>query len=99
MTDRSVIVQEHVDLGLIRLVDPDSRFPWEFFMNGEVNCAFQTLNDKDMNDIRIWINKNAGETVYIEHGKWSEYPCTIGFTNPEDAIKFLIKFSDLIKKI
>ncbi len=98
MTDRTIVVQEYNDLGLIKLIDSSTRFPWEFFINGEINCAFKTVNPKGMNDIRIWINKNVEDTVYIERSRWGEHSCIIGFTNSEDAIKFSIKFGDLIKK-
>ncbi len=31
MTDRSVMVTEHFDLGRIQLIDTETRFPWDFF--------------------------------------------------------------------
>ena len=95
---RNVIVTEIVDLGIIKLVDSDTKFPWEFFINGEINCAFQTATPKHMNDIRIWINQNSEGTVYIERYRYGPRPVSIAFTNPEDAAKFVLKFGDLVKK-
>ena len=100
MTDRKISVTEHVDLGMIKLVDPDTRFPWDFFSGGEINCAFETIAPQSrMNDIRIWINVNSKEPVYIERSRYVHQTVTLGFTCPKSAVEFAIKFGDIIKKL
>lgn len=99
MPDRIISIQEHIELGTIKLVDPDTRFPWEFFIGGEINCAFQMPDAKNMNNIRVWINNNVEEPVYIQRSRWGLHPCKIGFTMPEDAAKFALKFGDAIEKL
>lgn len=97
---RNISVIEHVDLGVIKLIDPDTRFPWAFFSGGKINCAFVTVGPQSyMNDIRIWINVNAKEPVYIERSRYVHQTVTLGFTNPETAVEFAIKFGDMIKKL
>lgn len=97
MTDRSIIVHEHFDLGVIKIIDSDTRFPWEFFCNGEINCAFRLSNPTNINDIRVWINKHIEEPAYIERSRWGDRSYKIAFTSQEDASRFVLKFGDLIK--
>lgn len=90
-----MIIEER-KLGNLTLVDPETRFPWEFFSGGEINCAYQTKNTEGMNDIRIWLHSNAEDEVFIEKAKYHPYECVIGFLDPSDAIKFATKFGDLV---
>lgn len=99
MSERSVYITEHFNLDKIKLINPDTRFPWIFFKNGKVNCVFQLPNSENINDIRIWINNNIEDSVYLEYSCWSRQSINIAFANPNDAIKFNIQFGEIIKKL
>lgn len=95
--DRRIYLTDHT-LGIIKIVPSESEFPWEMFIGGEINCAYGVRYKTDtFNDIRIWLDENASKTVFIHFSKWSF--CKFAFTSPQDAIKFLIKFGDVIKKL
>jgi len=86
------------ELGIIKIIDDDDNFPWHIFADGEINCAYQLNHDSPINDMRIWINQHLTETVYLKYNKWSR-SSGIAFVNPEDAVKFAVKFGDVLKQI
>ena len=47
-----------------------------------------------MNDMRIWINQHVKEPVYVERSRYVNQTVTIGFTNPKEAVAFVLKFGD-----
>lgn len=95
--DRRIYRTDHV-LGIIQIVPSESEFPWDIFADGKVNCVF-TINYKacSLNDIRIWVDKHATKTVFLCFCKWS--PSKIAFTNPDEAVKFALKFGDIIERL
>lgn len=98
MTDRVISASEYIDLGVIKIVRSSSEFPWGIFTSGKINCAY-SFNEADcpINDMRLWLNTNAVDRVYLQYTKWTL--CRIAFTNLDDAIQFSIKFGDVLQKL
>ncbi len=95
--DRRIYSTDHV-VGIIKIVPSESEFPWSIFTDGKINCAYTfSIEDYPINDIRIWLDENATKTVFLYFSRWS--PCKFAFTNPDDAIKFSMKFGDVLKRM
>ena len=86
------------DIGIIKVIQSASDFPWDLFAGGETNCGF-IIDSKlcNLNDIRIWLDNNSSSMVYLTHSRWA--PTKIGFTKPDEAIKFSLRFGDYISQL
>ena len=102
MSDSIRVISNNTVLGNLQVVHADlNTFPFQFFVNSsessEVNCCYMTANDHRLNDIRLWVNKECMETVFIKRKSWSPYHCIIAFMNKDDSVKFALNFGDLIE--
>ena len=104
MTDQRVTLVNH-DLGKIKMIPSSAEFPWEVFVGGEINCAYnitvcdprEAPDGANINDVRLWVNKNLKGTVFLTHSRWSQ--TRIAFNNDEDAVAFQLKFGDYLHRL